>query len=106
MLKIEGLDELQRKLENLGKKAEVLDGKHSVPILELHTDSFISKCTPFSTANDMFEASGFKFETQEDFFNISDAGLDEYIRTNSSFDNWQGMLGAATQEWTASKLGF
>ena len=54
----------------------------------------------------MFEVSGFKFETQEDFFNISDAGLDEYIRTNSSFDNWQGMLGAATQEWTASKLGF
>lgn len=106
MFKIEGLDKLQKELKSLAKKAKDLDGRHSVPVSELLTDSFISRHTAFSTVDEMFEASGFKVKTQEDFANIPDAGWDEYIRTNSSFDNWQSMLGASTQEWTVSKLGF
>ena len=106
MLKIEGLDQLQKKLKNIAKKAKELDGEHSVPVSELLTNSFIAKHTTYSTADEMFEASGFKVETQKDFSNIPDTEWDEYIRSNSSFADWQSMLGAATQEWAASKLGF
>lgn len=105
-MKIKGLDEFSRKLNDLAKKAEALDGQHSVPVNELLTPSFISKHTRFSSAEEMFEASGFKVESQEDFAAIPDAEWDEYIRSVSSFANWQEMLGAATKEWAAKKLGF
>lgn len=105
MLKIEGLDKLQKQLKNLARKAEQLDGKHTVPVKELLTNKFILKHTSFSTAEELFEASGFKVETQEDFAKIPDKEWDEYIRANSSFENWQDMLGAAAQVWTVSKLG-
>ena len=100
MFKIEGLDELQKKLGDLAKKADALDGKHNIPVAELLTDSFVSQHTSFSSAEKMFKASGFKVETQEDFATIPDADWDNYIRSISSFDNWQNMLGAAGQEWT------
>ncbi len=105
MFKIEGIDELQRKLDDLSKKAEALDGHHNVPVSELLTDSFVSQHTSFSSADEMFMASGFKVETQEDFAAIPDAEWDNYIRSISSFDGWQSMLGAAGQEWAKRQLG-
>ena len=106
MLKIEGLEKLQKELENLSRKAEELDGKHSVPVSELLTDSFISKHTKFSSAEEMFNASGFKIETQEDFTAIPDAEWDNFINSVSSFENWQSMLAEAGKEWAVKKLGF
>jgi hypothetical protein len=105
MFKIEGLDELQKKLDDLARKAEELDGEHNIPISELLTDSFVSRHTSFSSAEEMFKASGFKVETQEGFAAIPDAEWDNYIRSISSFDGWQSMLGAAGQEWAKRQLG-
>lgn len=106
MFKIDGLDELQQKLDDLAKNAEALDGEHSVPVSELLTDSFIARHTSFASSDAMFEASGFKIETQEDFAAIPDVEWDAFIRSISSFDDWQGMLSAAGQEWAVRKLGF
>ena len=105
MFKIEGLDELQNKLDNLAKKAEALDGEHSVPVSELLTDSFISSHTNFQTLDEMFNASGFNIEIQEDFAAIPDDEWDKFISSISSFENWQSMLGAAGQEWAKKQLG-
>lgn len=105
MFKIEGLDELQNKLGNLARKAEELDGQHTVPVSEILTDNFLLQHTSFSTAGEMFKASGFKIETQEDFASIPDNDWDNYIRSISSFNSWQSMLDAAGQEWAKRKLG-
>lgn len=105
MFKVEGLDELQNKLSDLARKAEELDGQHSVLVSELLTDSFVLQHTSFSTADEMFKASGFKIETQEDFAAIPDNDWDNHIRSISSFEGWQSMLGAAGQEWAKRKLG-
>lgn len=105
MFKIEGMDELQNKLGDLARKAEELDGQHDVPASELLTDSFISQHTSFSSADEMFKASEFKIETQEDFAAIPDNDWDNYIRSISSFDSWQSMLNAAGPEWAKRKLG-
>lgn len=105
MFKIEGLDELQKKLEDLAKNAEALDGRHNVPVSELLTDGFVSQYTSFSSVDEMFTASGFKIETQEDFAAVPDTEWDNYIRSISRFDGWQSMLGAAGQEWAKRKLG-
>lgn len=106
MSKIGGLEKLQKKLENLSKKAEEFDGKQSIPITELLTNSFIVKHTKFSSVEEMFNASGFKVETPEDFAAIPDVEWDKFINSVSSFENWQNMLGAAGKEWVVKKLGF
>jgi len=106
MFKIEGFDELQNDLKALADKAQNLDGQHNVPISELLTSSFLSMHTRFSSLNDLFEASGFKVESSEDFAAIPDDKWDDFIRSISSFENWQAMLGAAAKVWTAKQLGF
>ena len=105
MLEMKGLDELRHKLDDLARRADELDGEHKVPVSELLTADFISKHTSFSSADEMFRASRFKIETQEDFTTIRDNDWDDYIRSVSSFDSWQSMLGAAGQEWAKRKLG-
>lgn len=105
MFKIEGLDELQQKLDELVNNAEELDGEHHIPISELLTGDFVSQHTSFSSADEMFEASGFKIQTQEDFAAIPDVEWDTFIRSISSFDDWQSMLGAAGQAWAKRRLG-
>jgi hypothetical protein len=106
MFKIEGLDALQNKLNDLANKAQELDGQHNVPLSELLTSSFLSKHTRFLSSNDLFEASGFKVESTEDFESIPDDKWDDFIRSISCFENWQAMLAAAGEEWTAKQLGF
>jgi len=106
MLKINGLNELSKKLGDLAKRAEALDGKHMVPINDLLSPTFVSKHTRFTTADQMFEASGFKIETQEDFAAIPDDQWDVFIRSVSAFQDWQAMLAEAGKEWAAKKLGF
>lgn len=103
-MRIKGLDEFQRKLTQLAKNAEKLDGKHSVPVTELLTPAFVSKHTRFSSADELFEKSGFKIEGPEDFAAIPDAEWDNYIRSISSFSGWKAMLSEATGAWTKKRL--
>lgn len=106
MLKVTGLDELQRRLEDLSRRAESVSGNHNVPIPELLTRDFLSRCSRFSSADEMFEASGFKIELPEDFAAIPDAERDAFVRTNTTYASWDAMLSEAGGEWTARRLGF
>jgi hypothetical protein len=106
MLKVAGMDELQNQLDCLAKKAEELDGIHNVPLNDLLSSEFVSSNTKFSSADEMFEASGFKIESQHDFTAIPDTEWDEFIRSISSFADWQAMLGEACSVWMAEKVGF
>lgn len=105
MFEIKGLKEVQKQLEDLQKKAQELDGQHSVPISQVLTKDFLSKHTKFSSFNEMVEASGFKVETQEDFAAIPDDKWNEFISSISNFDSWKSMLSAASQEWAIRKMG-
>lgn len=105
MIKVTGLDELQRKLIDMSRRAESLSGKHNVPIPELLTPDFLTRCSRFRSADEMFEASGFKIESSEDFAAISDAERDTFIRTHTSFSSWEAMLSEAGGEWAARRMG-
>lgn len=102
---IKGLDELSKKLDKLAKNAEELDGTHNVSLTDVLTSGFISEHTRFANLDELFEAGGFKFNTQEEFEAIPEDELDRFIQSESSFDSWQDMLGAAGQTWAAKKLG-
>jgi hypothetical protein len=102
--KIDGLDELQRNLEELSDRADEIHGKHEVSLNELLTPGFLSKCSRFISADEMFEASGFKVETTEDFAKIADEEWDLFIQQNTTFATWSDMLPAAGSEWAQKKL--
>jgi hypothetical protein len=106
MIKIRGLDEVSKKLDDIAKKAKALEGKRNIPINELLNSTFVSKHTHFATMEEMVNASGFEVKSQEDFAAIPDDKWDEFIQSVSSFGNWQAMLDQAVKEWTTNKLGF
>jgi hypothetical protein len=105
MIKIRGIENLRKKLEDLEKRANSLGGLQ-ILVSELLSPSFVSKHTRFSSAEELFEAGGFKVETEEDLAAIPDDLWDLYIQSVSEFKNWQAMLDEAIKEWAMKGLGF
>lgn len=93
------------KLRDLQRKAEQLDGKHSVSFTELFTDEFMLRNTEFPSVDLMFEASGFKVESSEDFAAITDEEWGSFVRERTRFDSWDEMKNAAVKEWAARRMG-
>ncbi|MGD0292220.1 MAG: hypothetical protein ABSB30_00015 [Terracidiphilus sp.] len=106
MIKIEGLDEMTAKLEELSNRASDLQGSHEVPLTELLTPGFLAGCSIFLSPDELFAASGFKVESTEDFAAIPDNEWDDFIQKNTSYETWNDMLSAASTEWTKANLGF
>lgn len=104
MFKITGLDEAMKKLNELQKKAKAIN-QQSVPVSEILTPAFLLRHTPFGSADEMYQASGFKIETSDDFAAIPDEEWDAFIRSISSFSDWNAMLNEAGKEWATKMLG-
>ena len=104
MLKVTGLNEQKKKLEEVGRKLRQIDGQR-IPITDLLTPEFVTKHTNFANAEEMFNASGFKVETNDDIAKIPDGKWDEFIRSSTSFSDWHKMLGSAGDEWAGKQLG-
>ena len=105
-IKISGLDDLQKKLKEMAKRAKELDGTHQVPLKDLLTGEFMRKHSRFSSFRRFLDASPFKVETSEDFDAIPDAEMDAYVSSETDFDSWEDMLSDATQEYVSRKMGF
>ena len=106
-MSVSGFDELSKRLTELSNNAqELAEKEHSIPLPELLTSEFLSGCTKFYSVEDMFDSSGFKVKTLRDFAEIPSDQWDDFIKTNTSYESWEALLGAAVQNWTAKKLGF
>lgn len=103
---IEGFDDLHRKLEDLKNQVEEAEGAHSVSISELLTPEFLASCSAFSSVEELFEASGFKIESTEDFEAVPDSEWEWFIQQNTSYTNWVEMQEAAAAIWMKRKLGW
>ena len=104
MMKITGLKELQTRMDKLSKDVQALDGSHAIPLPELLTPQFLQKHTQVAPHSELMEKSGFKVESADDFKAIPDDEWDAYIRSISSFKNWQSMLSEAGKAWAMKKL--
>lgn len=104
--KIEGIDELQKQLQQMERAVKELDGTHEVSFSELFTLAFMQKYTQYSTFDELLEAGGFHVETQEDFEAIPDALFDAHIASVTKFNTWEEMLGQATEDYISKKMGF
>lgn len=99
------LEDALHKLRDLQRKAEQLDGKHSVSFTELFTDEFMLRNTDFPSVDSMFEASGFKVESSEDFAAIPDEEWDRFVQERTRFASWDEMKNSAAKEWAARRMG-
>ena|SRR3982074_2252325 len=104
-VKITGLKEFERKLKDIGDRAQKLQGPTNVPLSELLTAEFLKTCSRFSTLDEMFNASGFVITNADDFKAVPDDQWDEFIKQNTSFAYWNELLGAAAKDWTKDQLG-
>lgn len=102
---MKGLKDLQKKLSELEKGAGTVDGTHQIPLTELLSPAFISSCSRFSSVEELFEASGFKIESAEDFKAIPDLEWDSFVKANTTYENWLEMQKSAAAQWTKKKLG-
>ena len=105
-IKIDGLDDLSKKLKQMEKAAKELDGTHQIPMIELFTNSFMSKYTSFHSFDELLESGGFVVNTQADFEAIPDEIFDQHIAKYTKFSSWQDMMTQAGKEYALKKLGF
>ena len=105
-IKLTGLEQLQRQLEQLQQQVDAVSREQSVPLSELLTADFLATCSTLSSVDEMFERSGFKVESEDDFAAIPDDEWEAFIRANTSYFSWKEMLAAAGAAWTKAKLGF
>lgn len=104
-MRIEGLDELQMKLEKLAKSAEGLTALILFRWMKCSLQNSFHDTRDFADANELFGAGGFNAGSQEEFQAIPEDKLDAFIQSESAFSSWQDMLSAAGQEWTTAKMG-
>jgi hypothetical protein len=105
LIEFEGFDELSKRLDDLKESADSIQGTQ-VPLGELLTPGFLAKHTRFLSEVEMFEASGFRIQTAEDFEKIPNEEWDNFIQQNTPFATWSDMLCAAGAEWAQKRLGF
>lgn len=103
--KISGLDKLEKQLKQMEKGAQELSKTTHVSFGELFTSSFMRKYTSFSSMDELLDAGGFNVNSKEDFENIPDKEFDEHIAATTRFKNWEDMLGEATTQYVAKRLG-
>jgi hypothetical protein len=104
-VEVTGLKELERKLKDIGDRAQKLQGTTNVPLSELLTVEFLKTCSRFNSLTEMFNASGYVITNADDFKAVPDDQWDKFIKQNTSFADWNELLGAAAKDWTKDQLG-
>ncbi len=104
-MKISGLDQLSKTLDQIAKRAESLNGKHSVPMTDLFTDEFMSGNTRFQNLEEFFLTGGFNTSSQKAFEEIPEETLNGYVAVETLFGTWQEFMAAAGEQWAKNKLG-
>lgn len=104
-IRIEGLDQLRRKLDDLERRARNLSGEHNVSFDEIFPPPFMRRHTQYQTIQEMLDASPWKVRSQADFAAIPDAPWDEFVRKSTQFRSWKEMQETAAEEYFVRRLG-
>jgi len=103
-VKVSGFDEFGKQLKNLQKKAENASG--DVSFNELFNDKFMRENTNSKDIQEFFDMSPFEIDTQEQFENLDENLLNQYINETTKFSSWEEMKTAAGKLYLLKKLGF
>lgn len=101
-MKLKGFGDLEKKMKQMGKNLQQLDGEHSITFDTLFNNSFMEKHTNHQTIGDFIEASKINAETADDF--EDNAELDAFVADNSKFASWSEMKIEAVGEYAKKQL--
>lgn len=101
-MKLKGFTDLEKKLKQMGKNAQQLDGEHSLTFDTLFNNSFMQRHTNHQSISDFIEASKINAETADDF--EDNAELDAFVAGNSKFASWGEMKSKAVGEYAEKQL--
>jgi hypothetical protein len=104
MFEIRGLSDVKRKLDRMSKNVQALSGSHDIPASELFPPTFMRLHTKVASFEALFEAGGFKVESQDDFEAIPDAEWENLVRSHTSFSSWHEMQEKAAAEYFMRRL--
>jgi len=94
MVEYNDLKKLEQNLDSLCQCIE--DGQ--LDIHKAFNKEFMSKYTEFECLESFLGAGGFTFDIES----IPEDALDQYVASQTNFDDWQGMLDAAVAEFIES----
>jgi hypothetical protein len=101
---VKGLDDIQRHLKELGRRAKSMDGTRSLQLNEIVTPRFMSRYMGHPDVDAWFTAGGFTIEGQAHFDSLPKATLDGHVRATSRFGGWDDMMAKATSEYVEKTL--
>jgi G3E family GTPase len=100
----DALDEVRRRLQELQRRAEAIQGNEGIPTLELFSERFMNARTSFSSFQTMVEASG--IDIKEDTNELDDReDWSAFVAANTTFPGWKAMRDAALSEWMDRQFG-
>ncbi|MCW2482261.1 hypothetical protein, partial [Candidatus Symbiopectobacterium sp. NZEC135] len=91
------INRLTRNLEGIGSTTQL-----TFP--ELFNPTFLKECSSFTSIEDLFEKSGFKVESMEDFKAIPDEEWERFIVKNTKYESWLDMQKDATTKLLSQRL--
>lgn len=104
-MELSGFDELASTLDDLAKRADDLNGEHSISLEELLSPDFMKQHSTYLSVDEFFEAGGFDLESQDEFEKIPEDQLDGFVKKSTGFCFWDEMLEAAIEHYMVVKLG-
>lgn len=106
ILKIQGLDDISNRLNQLSENAQSISGTHEYSFKEIFSEEFMVEHTNFSTIGEFLLSSPEKISNSEEFEKADESILDAYISEQTKFKTWEEMMSAAAQILIMKKLGF
>jgi len=104
MLKITGLDEFQRKLEQMRRNVEQLEGEHQVPLTELFPPAFMRQHSGVTDFETFCREGGVDISTKDAFAALPESRLDSAVKCLTQFASWNEMKHAAAADWAKRRL--
>jgi len=103
-IKLTGLNELRRKLDDLQRRAENLNGP--VAFGDLFPPEFMRRYTDFKTIEEMLGATGHDVRSSDEFEALPPETWEHLTTTRTTFSSWDEMKSQAAREYASRRLGF
>lgn len=104
MFKITGLDEFQRKIEQLRRNVEQIGGTHQVPLPEVFSSAFMRQHSSVPDFETFCRDAGLDISSNEAFEATSLEKLDSSARRLTEFSRWEDLKKAGVADWAKRRL--
>lgn len=98
-------DEVIEKLKKFRQEVDKVAAKREISLGDLLSDDFISNNSNFSSLDELFAASPFSIENEDDFNKIPIDELNLFISSSTNFSTWKAMLSSAVVTLYNRELG-